>query len=1116
MKAHLLSVLIVLGSVTGCAIDNDDDEPIHHRLQVELDPGTQSLAVIDQISLPAGQSGDLSFVLHAGLAPQVSSRQGEIQLVRVAVDDFVERYRLKLPANVREFSIQYAGRLHHSLESAQKEQARGFRNTAGLIDRQGSFLSASSVWYPQFEHYPYLTFDLEVMLPSSWKSVSQGRRLSRVETPKSVDRWNIDKPQEEIYLIAGEFTEYTLPIKKADGEQLAQVFLRSADPKLANKYLKATASYLEMYEKLLGPYAYQKFALVENFWETGFGMPSFTLLGSKVIRLAFILNSSYPHEILHNWWGNGVYVDYATGNWSEGLTAYLADHLIKQQQGQAVAYRQQALQKYRDYAARNRDFPIAEFRGRHSSASEAVGYGKTLMMFHMLRNKVGDEVFTKSLRRLYQDYQFKVASFADLEHIFSTEFGSSLRDFFSQWVNHSGAPELALDGAKVSASNNGYLVEFNLQQQQPGKAYQLDIPLAVTLEGQVTAHEQVLTMTRKQQSFRIEVDAQPVRLDIDPEFDLFRKLDMQETPAAFTQLFGASALTVILPRQAEDKLKAAWQGFAQAMSHMGPETVHTVWDDDIESLPDHQAVAVLGWSNRFSKDMQQQLAQQGVQFKTDEIQNGLSNTPIKNHAFAWATRQFPNGTESDAVPRAWITADRPDALPGLGRKLPHYHKYSYLAFEGQEPQNRLKGRWPVSQSPMTVLFKPNTTRARLEKQQALIEPSSSSRFSQQRMRQTINLLTDQSLQGRGFGREGLDKAADAIAKAMSRAGLKPAGDNGSYFQVFTAAGGKDNETARLKNIIGVIPGSHPQLAEQNLVIGAHYDHLGLGWPDVRGDNQGQIHYGADDNASGVAVLLELARVLNQGFKPDRTLVFVAFTAEEAGKLGSKNYIKNMQEYPINKTIGMMNLDTVGRLFNKPLMVLGAESASEWAHIFRGIGFVTGVPSVMVKEALDASDQVSFHQAGVPAVQLFSGPHTDYHRPGDTPDKIDGDGLVKIAEVSQQVIEYLSSRPEPMTNQLSNRSEQNQARRSRKVSLGSIPDFTFQGEGYRLDGVVPGSPAEQAGLKKQDIILRINEQPIKGLRDVSRVLKLLQPGQTVTIQYQRGDQLHTTTARLIQR
>ncbi|MFW2374718.1 MAG: PDZ domain-containing protein, partial [Gammaproteobacteria bacterium] len=205
-----------------------------------------------------------------------------------------------------------------------------------------------------------------------------------------------------------------------------------------------------------------------------------------------------------------------------------------------------------------------------------------------------------------------------------------------------------------------------------------------------------------------------------------------------------------------------------------------------------------------------------------------------------------------------------------------------------------------------------------------------------------------------------------------------------------------------------------------------------------------------------------------------------------------------------------------RLFNKPLMVLGAESASEWSHIFRGIGFVTGINSIMVKEPLDASDQVSFHEAGIPAVQLFSGPHTDYHGPGDTPDKIDGDGLVKIAEVSQQVIEYLASRPEPMTNLLNNQPNQNQVKRSRKVSLGSIPDFTYQGEGYRLGGVVPGSPAEQAGLQERDIILRINEEPIKGLHDVSKILKSLQAGETITIQYQRGDKTNTTTAELIQR
>ncbi len=151
-----------------------------------------------------------------------------------------------------------------------------------------------------------------------------------------------------MYLVAGQWTEYA-----RDGAGVtAMAFLRTPDEGLANRYLDATERYIRMYNDLIGPYPYGKFALVENFWETGYGMPSFTLLGPRIIRFPFILTSSYPHEILHNWWGNGVYVDYATGNWCEGLTAYLADHLIQEQRGTATTYRETTLQKYTDYAAR--------------------------------------------------------------------------------------------------------------------------------------------------------------------------------------------------------------------------------------------------------------------------------------------------------------------------------------------------------------------------------------------------------------------------------------------------------------------------------------------------------------------------------------------------------------------------------------------------------------------------------------------------------------------------------------------------------------------------------------------------------------------------------------------
>ena len=149
--------------------------------------------------------------------------------------------------------------------------------------------------------------------PDGWHLISQGNGTSRDQAGQA--HWDSGGLVDEIYLVGGPLTPY----QEAAGAVAAQVYLREPDAALADRYLSATAQYIEMYRGLIGPYPYGKFALVENFWETGYGMPSFTLLGPQIIRFPFILTSSYPHEILHNWWGNSVFVDYPTGNWCEGF-----------------------------------------------------------------------------------------------------------------------------------------------------------------------------------------------------------------------------------------------------------------------------------------------------------------------------------------------------------------------------------------------------------------------------------------------------------------------------------------------------------------------------------------------------------------------------------------------------------------------------------------------------------------------------------------------------------------------------------------------------------------------------------------------------------------------------
>ncbi len=532
---------------------------IIHDLKITLHPDSHRLEIVDEITLPpvSQDTGSFHFTLHKGLKPEVLdkdtilreslgaeagkffSNNPSLQHGNIAMNLF----EIKLPQGVRQFTLKYQGNVFHPVEEYGEEYARSFSSSPGIISREGVFLSGSSFWYPHFVD-ELVTFRMDVELPAGWSSVSQGARTKHsTGTDSWNDTWVTDKPQEEIYLISAEFTEYG----QAAGAVNAMAFLRQPDEQLAQKYLDTTAQYLEMYRGLLGPYPYSKFALVENFWETGYGMPSFTLLGPRVIRFPFILHSSYPHEILHNWWGNGVYTDYEKGNWAEGLTTYLADHLIKEQRGAAVEYRRSVLQKYTNYVTANkdRDFPLTKFRSRHNAVTEAVGYGKTMMLFHMLRQQLGDQDFIKALHKFYRKYKFKVASFDDVETVFDNVNDEPLESMFEQWVKKTGAPSLRVRQAAATPQGDGYVLSAIIEQTQEEKPYRLKIPIAVHMEGVAKAYQTSIDVNTKQHHIELNFPMRPVRLDVDPEFDVFRTLDHSETPPAMSQVFGAEEVLVV-------------------------------------------------------------------------------------------------------------------------------------------------------------------------------------------------------------------------------------------------------------------------------------------------------------------------------------------------------------------------------------------------------------------------------------------------------------------------------------------------------------------------------------------------------------------------------------------
>ena len=465
-------------------------EGIHHNLDVFLDPINGSIRVNDRITFPDSYLAQpLTFSLNENLritdsteaysSLRASPPAGVVN-TNTSQMATVTNYSIRLNSNNRnELTLSYEGVINDLAEQNSAEYAQSFAETTGIISEQGIYLGGTSAWIPYFDE-ELILFTLKTTFSeraSTWSALSQGELTSLIssdiESDSSESYWQVTRPTEEVFLIAANFTVYS----QQAGDVEVMAYLRTADPNIAAKYMDATDRYLQLYEPMLGDYPYSKFALVENFWETGYGMPSFTLLGEQVIRFPFILESSYPHEILHNWWGNGVYPDYDSGNWSEGLTAYLADHLFQEMEGLGHEYRKEMLARYKNYVADSSDFPLADFTSRNSAASQAVGYGKALMLWHMLRVEVGDEVFLQGLRQFYSDFKFSRASFNDIASLFSELSGSDLSNFFNQWVNRTGAPELSVAVEEA----NGNMARIMFAQIHSGDPYALRVPVALFL-----------------------------------------------------------------------------------------------------------------------------------------------------------------------------------------------------------------------------------------------------------------------------------------------------------------------------------------------------------------------------------------------------------------------------------------------------------------------------------------------------------------------------------------------------------------------------------------------------------------------------------------------------------
>lgn len=586
-------------------------------------------------------------------------------------------------------SVTYSGTIIDPLHPPKAAYARSFDTTAGLIVPEGTFLASSSFWIPTRPDDIY-TFNLRTSVPEDWLSVSQGAStLSAIRQGRRIQTWDCPHPMPEIYFIAGPYREHHLQ----HGDILAQTFTYAdTDSSIYNRYLRGTGAYFDRYEKDVGPYPFEKFALVENFWQSGFGMPSFTLLGDRVIRLPFILDTSYGHEILHNWWGNGVFVDVESGNWCEGLTTYGADYRYQEEKGPEDArnYRWNALKNYHDYVSDREDSPLALFRERHDASSQAIGYSKSMMVIHQVRRAVGAEAFSEGLRRFYRDFLWRSASWTD----FFASFEPLSKDagvWTKQWIDRAGAPLLAIESVEQTEMDGMWELSTQLSQGA-GVPFRFEVPVRATGSGAGTqsgTETRVFTMSQEREVFTWTLPFRAETVEVDPEFEVLRRLHREEIPTSLSQVLGADTTWVVFADAATHGLDL-WEAHHELFDSWN--TTGTFVGVEESELPPDWAPTTATWYLGIGPAARTRLAMNSAVGATE------SGWLIDGGSVDGSSDWVVTGAEGDLT---WaVISAAPDQVATVGRKVPHYGKYSYLVFDSGTAT--AKGIWPAGESPMRV------------------------------------------------------------------------------------------------------------------------------------------------------------------------------------------------------------------------------------------------------------------------------------------------------------------------------------------------------------------------------------------------------------------------------
>lgn len=681
---------------------------IHHELYLRIHPDVHKLAVLDIIEIETDGFRDASLKLNpdskiasvevfpgttvSALSPSKPKRFYADQPKQALTHAF-ERGSLaiRLPAVSRGSKVVVGIAYETTYDKTAPERPVNAEDpsygvTATISDR-GTLLLAEAHWYPEIKG-SHPTFRLHVTGPEGLEAVTAGHRVER----KTMDGmtssvWEISQPLRGLSLSAG---RYLVKEFDTDGIPIYAYFFPESQP-LAETYLTAAADYIRFYSNLIGRYPFPKFAVVENFFPTGYGFPSYTLLGSSVIRLPFIVKISLGHEVAHSWFGNCLFVDYRYGNWSEGLTTYVADYLYKERSSAEAAkeYREQILRDYATLVPAKEDFPLADFVARNNPANRSVGYGKAAMVFHMVRRSIGDEAFWQGLRTIYREDRFQEVSWTDFAEAFGQCANMNLGAFFHQWVDRTGAPVLGLEGVSLHRTATGWKVTGKLTQRQP--FYGLRVPIRLETDG--APRDLMVNVERSGAAFEIRSDAIPRKLVVDPDANVFRRLYPEEIPPSVNCVRGSSTLIAVT----SDELPAGWSASAEMLlDSLGLDDTPILREGSVSDsdLRGHDVLFIGVPRNR----MLLPPLPKGLSLGSDRFTLDSADYSDPTDALFVVFQRF---AEKQRIAAIFLPLSQ-QAAQVAARKIPHYGKYGLLVF-GQGA-NQMKKTWRVGESPLIFDF----------------------------------------------------------------------------------------------------------------------------------------------------------------------------------------------------------------------------------------------------------------------------------------------------------------------------------------------------------------------------------------------------------------------------